>query len=250
GKGADMASAAGTHPARDGLAGHVERVTAQARAIQREVTPLLEAIGLAIAKQHSTPKQASSVRKKIERYQALKGLSLEQAAASVRDAMRWVVLLPADQFGAGFRQARQALEAKGLRIMRIRNGFAVPGTTYAGLNVIVRSPAGRDFEMQFHTEDSLRARNTSHPLYRAWQDQELRIGLEQDPAKRLRLQQANAQRQQLRRERAAQVALPTGAKSIVDFDALRDAAPPRATSPHRPQRPERPQQGKRAGHRP
>ncbi|MGE1003307.1 XopAD/skwp family type III secretion system effector [Ralstonia pseudosolanacearum] len=247
---AAAAPAAGTHPARDGLAGHVERVTAQARAIQREVTPLLEAIGLAIAKQHSTPKQASSVRKKIERYQALKGLSLEQAAASVRDAMRWVVLLPADQFGAGFRQARQALEAKGLRIMRIRNGFAVPGTTYAGLNVIVRSPAGRDFEMQFHTEDSLRARNTSHPLYRAWQDQELRIGLEQDPAKRLRLQQANAQRQQLRRERAAQVALPTGAKSIVDFDALRDAAPPRATSPHRPQRPERPQQGKRAGHRP
>lgn len=190
------------------------------------------------------------MRKKIERYQALKGLSLEQAAASVRDAMRWVVLLPADQFGAGFRQARQALEAKGLRIMRIRNGFAVLGTTYAGLNVIVRSPAGRDFEMQFHTEDSLRARNTSHPLYRAWQDQELRIGLEQDPAKRLRLQQANALRQQLRRERAAQVALPTGAKSIVDFDALRDAAPPRATSPHRPQRPERPQQGKRAGHRP
>ncbi len=242
------APAAGAKPARDGLAGHVERVTALARAIQREVTPLLEAIGLAIVKSHSTPKPATSVRKKIERYQTLNGLSLEQAAASVYDAMRWVVLLPAERFGAEFRQARLALEATGLRVMRIRNGFAVPDTTYAGLNVIVRSAAGRDFEMQFHTEDSLRVRNTSHQLYRTWQDQEVKIGLEQDPAKRQALQQANAQRQQLRRERAAQVALPTGAKGIVAFDALRDAVPQGATSTHPPQRGST--TARPAGHRP
>ncbi|MEF9387442.1 XopAD/skwp family type III secretion system effector [Ralstonia solanacearum species complex bacterium KE056] len=245
---AAAAPAAGAKPAREGLAGHVERVIAQARAIQLEVTPLLEAIGLAIVKSHSTPKPATSVRKKIERYQTLEGRSLEQAAASVYDAMRWVVLLPAERFGAEFRQARLALEAKGLHVMRIRNGFAVPNMTYAGVNVIVRSPAGRDFEMQFHTEDSLHVRNTSHQLYRAWQDQEVKIGLEQDPVKRQALQQANAQRQQLRRERAAQVALPTGAKGIVAFDALRDAVPPGATSTHPPQRGST--TARPAGHRP
>ncbi|WP_175425998.1 XopAD/skwp family type III secretion system effector [Ralstonia solanacearum] len=242
------APAAGAKPARDGLAGHVERVTALARAIQLEVTPLLEAIGLAIVKSHSTPKPATSVRKKIERYQTLEGLSLEQAAASVYDAMRWVVLLPAERFGAEFRQARLALEAKGLDVMRIRNGFAAPDTTYAGLNVIVRSAAGRNFEMQFHTEDSLRVRNTSHQLYRTWQDQEVKIGLEQDPARRQALQQANAQRQQARRERAAQVALPTGAKGIVAFDALRDAGPPGTTPPLPPQRGST--TARPAGHRP
>ncbi|MHA6823507.1 XopAD/skwp family type III secretion system effector [Ralstonia pseudosolanacearum] len=242
------APAAGRQPAHESLAGHVERVTAQARAIQLEVTPLLEAIGLAIAKSHSTPKPAASVRKKIERYQTLEGRSLEQAAASVYDAMRWVVLLPAERFGAEFRQARLALEAKGLRVMRIRNGFAAPDMTYAGLNVIVRSAAGRDFEMQFHTEDSLRVRNTSHQLYRTWQDQEVKIGLEQDPVKRQALQQANAQRLQLRRERAAQVALPTGAKGIVAFDALRDAVPPSATASHPPQRGST--TARPAGHRP
>ncbi|AMP39895.1 hypothetical protein LBM2029_20155 (plasmid) [Ralstonia solanacearum] len=61
-------------------------------------------------------------------------------------------------------------------------------TPYAGLNVIVRSAAGRDFEMPFHTEDSLRARDTGHRAYRTWQDQEMQARLEQEPAKRLSLQ--------------------------------------------------------------
>ncbi len=42
--------------------------------------------------------------------------------------------------------------------------------------------------MQFHTEDSLRARDTGHRAYRTWQDQEMQARLEQEPAKRLSLQ--------------------------------------------------------------
>lgn len=138
--------------------GSIERIAAQARTVQREVGPLLEAIGLAIVKHHSVPKQAASIGKKIQRYQVLKGLSPDLAEARIRDAMRWVVLLPVERFAAEFEQTRQALEKAGLRVMRINNGFVAADTTYAGLNATLRSAGGLDFEMQFHTVDSLRAR--------------------------------------------------------------------------------------------
>ncbi|WP_247709218.1 hypothetical protein [Ralstonia solanacearum] len=217
---AAAARTAGTQPALGDLNWHVNQLTDGALATRQEVGPLLEAMGLAIVQNHSTPKQAASLRKKIERYQALDGMSLEQATARVRDAMRWVVQLPAERFAAGFGEAWQALEAKGLSVMRIKNGFAAPGTAYAGLNVIVRSAAGRDFEIQFHTDASLRARNASHRPYRTWQDQEVKIKREPDPAKRLQLEQANAQRLRGLKDRAAQVPLPVGVMSIASFSRL------------------------------
>ncbi|MDB0511657.1 Type III effector protein (Skwp 4) [Ralstonia solanacearum] len=217
---AAAARTAGTQPALGDLNWHINQLTDGALATRQEVGPLLAAMGLAIVQNHSTPKHAASLRKKIERYQALDGMSLEQATARVRDAMRWVVQLPAERFTAGFGEAWQALEAKGLSVMRIKNGFAAPDTAYAGLNLIVRSAAGRDFEIQFHTDASLRARNASHRPYRTWQDQEVKIKREPDPAKRLPLEQANAQRLQGLKERAAQVPLPVGVKSIASFSRL------------------------------
>ncbi|AMP37615.1 XopAD/skwp family type III secretion system effector [Ralstonia solanacearum] len=217
---------------------HVERLAAQARMVQREIGPVLEAIGLAVVKHHSVPKQAASIGKKIERYQVLEGLSIEQAAARIRDAMRWVVLLPAQRFAAEFDQARRALEEKGLRVMRISNGFAAAGATYAGLNATLRTASGLDFEMQFHTEDSLRARNTSHRTYRKWQDQEVAIRREQNPVKRLSLQQANARLLQERKASAATVPLPEGVKDIASFSAYQDGAGSQTRSPRQSQRPQ------------
>ncbi|WP_247709139.1 hypothetical protein [Ralstonia solanacearum] len=90
-------------------------------------------------KHHSVPKQAASIGKKIQRYQVLKGLSPDLAEARIRDAMRWVVLLPVERFAAEFEQTRQALEEAGLRVMRINNGFVAADTTYAGLNATLRT---------------------------------------------------------------------------------------------------------------
>ncbi len=222
---------------RAGANPHVDRLVAQARTVWREVGPMLEAIGLDIAKHHSVPKHAASIEQKIERYQVLRGLPIEQAAARVRDAMRWVVLLPAEHFAAGFEQARQALEDKGLRMMRINNGFAAAGTTYAGLNATLRTASGLDFEVQFHTVDSLRARNTGHRTYRKWQHREVEVKREQDPAKRLSLQQANARLLQEMKARAAKVSLPAGVKDIASFSAYRDAAVSQASLPRESRRP-------------
>ncbi|MBB6589327.1 Type III effector protein (Skwp 4) [Ralstonia solanacearum] len=203
--------------------GPIERIATQARTVQREVGPLLETIGLAIVKHHSVPKQAASIGKKIQRYQVLKGLSPDLAEARIRDAMRWVVLLPVERFAAEFEQTRQALEEAGLRVMRINNGFVAADTTYAGLNATLRTAGGLDFEMQFHTVDSLRTRNTSHKAYRKLQDQEVDAMLERDPGKRLSLQQSNAQLLLELKERAAEVPRPQGVVDIASFNRYPDA---------------------------
>lgn len=48
--------------------------------------------------------------------------------------------------------------------MRINNTFATADTTYAGLNMNLRSGA-HHFEIQFHTPDSLRIKQKTHRLY-------------------------------------------------------------------------------------
>ncbi len=203
--------------------GAIARIVEQARTVQRQVAPLLETLGLAIVKHHSVPKQAASIGKKIKRYQVLGGLSPDLAVARIRDAMRWVVLLPVERFATEFEQTRQALEEAGLRVMRINNGFAAADTTYAGLNATLRTAAGLDFEIQFHTEDSLRTRNTGHKAYRKLQDQEVDAMLERDSAKRLSLQQSNAQLLLELKERAAKVPRPEGVRDIASFNSYLDA---------------------------
>ncbi|WP_409349092.1 XopAD/skwp family type III secretion system effector [Ralstonia syzygii] len=217
--------------AQTALGEHVQRLAAQARIVHQEVGPLLAALethedlDLRVDKHHSVPKQTASIKKKIERYQVLEGLSLEQASARVRDAMRWIVLLPANRFGIRFAHARQRLEQQGLRVTRINNGFTAPDTTYAGLNVTWRTATGSDFEIQFHTEQSLNTRNTSHKTYRKWQDLEVNIALAQDPAERRALQQANARLLSERKAQAAAVALPEGIQDIpsIRYDSSADA---------------------------
>ncbi|MGC0016715.1 XopAD/skwp family type III secretion system effector [Ralstonia pseudosolanacearum] len=217
--------------AQTALGEHVQRLAAQARIVHQEVGPLLAALethedlDLRVDKHHSVPKQTASIKKKIERYQVLEGLSLEQASARVRDAMRWIVLLPANRFGIRFAHARQRLEQQGLRVTRINNGFTAPDTTYAGLNVTWRTAAGSDFEIQFHTAQSLNTRNTSHKTYRKWQDLEVNIALAQDPAERQALQQANARLLSERKAQAAAVALPEGIQGIpsIRYDSSADA---------------------------
>ncbi len=215
---AAAARSSGTPPALTALDAHVERLAKQAQTVRKEVGPLLDKIGLAIEAHHSVPKQAASIRKKIERYQVFGDLSIEQAAARIRDAMRWVVRLPAMGFATEFERALQALKAKGLQVVRINNGFAVADTTYAGLNVTLRTAPGLDFEMQFHTKDSLSARNTGHKRYREWQDREVAIKRERDRLKRQSLEQSNKQLLREIRKHAGGVPLPEGVQDIASFN--------------------------------
>ncbi|MCL9844390.1 XopAD/skwp family type III secretion system effector [Ralstonia solanacearum] len=224
---------AGAGKRDDAVAAHIERLQREAGRIEREVGPLLSKLQLQVIEQHSVAKKAKSIEKKIRRVSLMNGIPLEQAADRVRDAMRWVVRLPHGTFGAQAREALEALKANGLRITRVNNGFAEKDRTYAGLNVKLQTWQGLDFEIQFHTADSLYTKQRTHKIYRQWQDQEVERTQASDPARQQALQQANAERLATLRTYAATVPTPVGAEAIPSFDDA-PRRPPRQSLPGEP----------------
>ncbi|OAI76215.1 type III effector protein skwp2 [Ralstonia solanacearum] len=210
---------AGKRP--DAMATQVERLRQEAGRIEREVEPLLQAMQLHVIREHSVAKKAKSIEKKIQRLCVLNGITPEQAADRVHDAMRWIVQLPHETFGTHAVKTLETLTANGLRIMRVNNGFMARSRTYAGLNVKLQTREALTFEIQFHTGDSLYTRNKTHKLYRQWQDTEVELRQATDPAQRQALQKANADRLAARRTYAATVPTPLGAGLIPSFDPYR-----------------------------
>ncbi|RLM28245.1 hypothetical protein BIY29_00895 [Brenneria alni] len=186
--------------------------------IERQINPILEDLQLNIVKEHSVAKKAKSLREKIHRLSVLNHLTEEQAAARVRDAIRWVVLLPNDTFGHDAERALRGIEAHGMKIMRINNAFMTMGRSYAGLNVNLRTPEGMDFELQFHTKESLRNKNVTHDLYRRWQNDEVALRLTDDLQRREQLQRANDVLFEELKHAAAAVPTPTGVEMLPSFN--------------------------------
>ncbi len=200
------------------VAAQIDRLRQEAGRIEREVDPLLQKMRLHVIKDHSVAKKAKSIEKKIRRLSVLDGITLEQAAGRVRDAMRWVIQLSHETFGAQARDTLAELKANGLRILRVNNGFTARETTYAGLNVKLQTRQGLNFEIQFHTGDSLYTKNRMHKTYRQWQDTEVQCRQTSDPVKQQAQQRANADRLATLRTFAATVPLPVGAELIPSFD--------------------------------
>lgn len=199
---------------KSAMAVKIDRLLEGAAVAQREVTPLLEALSLHVVPEHSVMKTRRSIEKKIERLMVAEHLPLESAAARVRDAMRWVIQLPEESFGAEAARALDGLRHRGLRVTRVNNGFSAPDSTYAGVNVKLRTSSGVDCEIQFHTRDSLRVRNKAHRTYRQWQDAEVQRLSTRDPQERQALEQANAERLAALRAFAARVPVPSGVLAI------------------------------------
>ncbi|MEX3683056.1 hypothetical protein AB3X89_39065, partial [Paraburkholderia sp. BR14320] len=166
-------------------------------------------------------KKEKSIEEKLARIQREQGLQTPQEAAGrVRDGLRYEVLLDPEGFATRARDMLARLEQAGMTVMRVKNGFTLEGTGYAGLNVNVRTRVqgeDADWEIQFHTPESLRGKQKSHRTYerlrQRWPDAESREPLE----KKLR-------------EAAARVARPQGIGTIRSFD--RYAQP--ATAGERP----------------
>ncbi|MGA4212269.1 XopAD/skwp family type III secretion system effector [Ralstonia nicotianae] len=210
---------AGKRP--DAMATQVERLRQAAVRIEREVGPLLQTMQLHVIREHSVVKKAKSIEKKIQRLCVLNGITPEQAADRVRDAMRWIIQLPHETFGAHAQKALETLTANGLRITRVNNGFMARSRTYAGLNVKLQTREALNFEIQFHTGDSLYTRNKTHKIYRQWQDTDVEQLQATDPAQRQALQKANADRLAALKTYAATVPTPIGAARIPSFDRYR-----------------------------
>ncbi|MGF6971960.1 glutaredoxin-related protein [Paraburkholderia sp. JPY465] len=208
------------------LAGLARQIRSQAERLEGTVWPVLrqalEDHGAKLRKDRDGDdwrsfifKKEKSIKEKLARIQREQGLQTPQEAAGrVRDGLRYEVLLDPEGFARGAQGILARLEQAGMTVMRVNNGFTREGTGYAGLNVNVRTRVqgeDADWEIQFHTPESLRVKQKSHRTY-----EKLRQ-LSPDAESREKLEKEL-------REAAARVARPQDIGTIGSFDHYAEPA--------------------------
>jgi hypothetical protein len=132
-----------------------------------------------------------------------RGHSLDEAFGLVKDAIRYTFCYPDDRYTSGVYADCDRLQRAGFEFIDRENSWAKE--QYKGINSRWRVPeGGQIFEVQFHTEASLEAKEITHPAY-----EKLRIGV---PTKAEQRELEDSQKRI-----TAQVPIPLGAADIPDY---------------------------------
>lgn len=120
-------------------------------------------------------KQSTSMARKIvsDQQEALsngkKGATLEDAAANVKDSVRYTAVFETKDFASGYRNVKSSLESKGYDLVRTKNFFNDyennERVQIKSVQSVFKSPNGTMFEFQFQTPESQGAKEISHPMY-------------------------------------------------------------------------------------
>jgi hypothetical protein len=130
-----------------------------------------------------------------------KGLSAEQAFADMKDAIRYTFKYPEDKYTPGVQADAQRLKDEGGEFVDSRNTWT--SEQYKGINSWWREGnSGQLFEVQFHTQASLDAKQETHAAYERLRT----LPADTEEVRDLRAYQ---------REVNAKVRIPPGAPDIV-----------------------------------
>jgi hypothetical protein len=97
-------------------------------------------------------------------WHARPGLSAGQVLSLVPDAVRSTLTYSSDRYAEGVLADVDRLKAEGFELIKLKNLWQAD--QYKGINSQwLRSETGTRFEMQFHTPDSLEAKELTHKAY-------------------------------------------------------------------------------------
>ena len=99
----------------------------------------------------------------------VKGRSADEALGNIADAVRYTVQYPAEQYTEAVRSHIERLWREGHTELAVRNCWACD--TWKGISTSWQDRrTGQPFEVQFHTPESLAARELTYPAYRRLRD--------------------------------------------------------------------------------
>ena len=91
-------------------------------------------------------------------------LTVRQAVDTVADAVRFTLAYTPDRYAEGVRADVERLKAEGFELIQLKNQWT--GDQYKGVNSQwSRRETGLRFEVQFHTAESLEAKELTHKAY-------------------------------------------------------------------------------------
>jgi len=163
--------------------------------------------------QHAPFQQSVASIKDTIRRHLRAGMTQAQANQSVGNALRYVLLLPSENFVAKVLVVREALQQQGIICVKLKNHFTSGDGTYRGINATFTDAEGYAFAVQFHTDDSFKAKAQMHLRYKRMRLIENRLDREQqkrqpNPIKLEKLREAIAGHTEAMQAMTAKVSKP------------------------------------------
>ena len=104
------------------------------------------------------------LKEKIADYLRAPGVTVREALGMVPDAVRFTLTYSTERYADGVRADVERLTAEGFELMKLKNLWT--NDQYKGINSQWRRPeTGLRVEMQFHTPESLEAKELTHKAY-------------------------------------------------------------------------------------
>lgn len=113
-------------------------------------------------------KTEKSIRRKISKAMTEEGLTSDQAAQSIKDAVRFTTISSEKSFVDNYNSFKQLLQQKGYDEVRCRNYFDLfrqGKVKHKSVQSVFETPDGYKFEVQFQTPSSQEAKDKKVPLY-------------------------------------------------------------------------------------
>lgn len=113
-------------------------------------------------------KTYSSIKRKIETDALEKGISHKQAASDIKDAVRYTSISSDKNFVKSYANTRRALEHRGYTEIRCKNYFALYAqgkAKHKSVQSVFQDKDGYNFEIQFQTPASQKAKDLKTPIY-------------------------------------------------------------------------------------
>lgn len=131
--------------------------------ITRRLTGLVDTVkgGKLVGLEFRTKSEESLLRKVAT--DVADGQSVREAAGGVNDAIRYTIRSSRSDYERVTREAIEKMKDAGFTPVSHKNFWGQPG--YQGINSVWRDAGGQTFEMQFHTFESLAAKERTHEIY-------------------------------------------------------------------------------------
>lgn len=108
-------------------------------------------------------KEIDSIENKILSDSKDKKLSVEAAAAKVNDSLRYTMITSEENMTTDITECISNLIDKNYKVLKFKNLFGED--RYKGVNIVLQSPNGQNFELQFHTEKSFIIKDSVNHLH-------------------------------------------------------------------------------------
>ena len=136
------------------------------KAVTKEMRTLVKGRGKMDGLKYRVKGQGSLTRKMDDMVRA--GKPRAEVAGSINDALRYTMVFEDANYAKNAQAILSELRAKGYST-KVSNYWSSVARKkaggYQGINVVVTSPTGQRFELQFHTKLSLELKEKAHPIY-------------------------------------------------------------------------------------